>query len=126
MKKSASKTTILDASQKDKISSTEAMLMFKVPEQNYSLRSCDVVPKLLQSMFSDSNIFKGFTMSRQKALYIASNGLGPLLGKSLCNDIASSEETFTVLFDDKMTKQNKKQMDVLICYWKESEGLILT
>ena len=70
MKKSASKTMILDASKKHKISSAEVIWMFKVAEQDYSLRSCDRVPKLFQTMFSDSNIAKGFTMSRQKASYI--------------------------------------------------------
>ena len=123
MKKSASKTMILNASQKD---SAEAMWMFNVEEQDYSLRSCDGVPKLFQTTFSDSNIAKGFTMSRQKASYIVSDGRAPLLGKRLCNDIASSDGTFTVMFDETTTVQNKKQMDVLIRYWSESEGLIVT
>ena len=49
---------------KIKISSAEVMWMVKVVEQDYSLRSCDGVPKLFQTMFSDSNISKGFTISR--------------------------------------------------------------
>ena len=49
MKKSTSKNMILDASQKNKISSAEAMWMSKVAEQDYSLRSCDDVPKLFQT-----------------------------------------------------------------------------
>ena len=124
MKKSTSKIMILNASQKDKISSAEAVWMFKVAEQNYSLRSCDGVPKLFLTMFSDSNIAKGFTVSRQKASYIVFDGLGPFLGKRLCNDITSYEGTFTVIFDETTTVQNQKQMDVLIRYWSESEGLI--
>ena len=81
MKKSTSKTMILDAFQKDKISSAEAVWMFKFVEQGCSIRSYDGVPKLFQTMFSDSNIAKGFTMSRQKASYIVYDGLGPLLWK---------------------------------------------
>ena len=126
MKRSISKTMILDASQKDKIISAEAIWMFKVAEQDYSLRSCDGVPKLFETMFSDSNIGKGFTMSTQKTLHIVFDGVGPLNGKRLCNDIASSEGIFTVLFDETMTVQNKKQTDVLIPYWNKSEGLIVT
>ena len=54
---------------KIKISSAEVMWMVKVVEQDYSLRSCDGVPKLFQTMFSDSNISKGFTISRQGIKY---------------------------------------------------------
>ena len=108
-------TMILDGSQKDQISSTEAMWMFKVVQQDYSLRSCDGVPKLFKTMFSDSDIAKGFIMSSRKLLYVVFNGLGPLLRRRLCDDIASSEGTFTVMFET-MTVQNKKQMDVLIRY----------
>ena len=126
MKKSTSKTMILDASQKDKISSAVAIWMFKVAEQDYSLRLCDDVPKLFLTMFSEGNIAKGFTILRQKVSCIVSDGLQPLLGKRLCNVISSSEGTFTVLFDETTTVQNKKQMDVLICDWNGSEGLIVT
>ena len=42
---------ISDASQKDKISSAEAMWTSKVVVQDHSLRSCDDVPKLFQTMF---------------------------------------------------------------------------
>ena len=38
MKKSTSKAMILDASQRDKLSSVEVMCIFKVAEQDYSLR----------------------------------------------------------------------------------------
>ena len=126
MKKSTSKTMILDASQKDKISSAVAIWMFKFAEQDYSLRLCDDVPKLFLTMSSDGNIAKGFTILRQTVSCIVSDGLQPLLGKRLCNVISSSEGTFTVLFDKTTTVQNKKQMDVLICYWNGSEGLIVT
>ena len=126
MKRSISKTMILDASQKDKIISAEAIWMFKVPEQDYSLRSCAGVPKLFETMFSDSNTGKGFTISRQKTLHIVSDGVGPLNGKRLCNDIGSSGETFTALLDETTTVQNNKQTDVLIRYWTKSEGLIVT
>ena len=50
-----------------KISSAEAAWMFKVAEQDHSLRSCDGVPKIFQTILSDDNIAKGFTMSRRWA-----------------------------------------------------------
>ena len=59
-----------------KMSSAEAMWMFKVKEQDHFLRSCDGVLKLSQTILSDSDISEGFIISRQKASYIASDGLG--------------------------------------------------
>ena len=50
-------------------------------------------------MFSDSDIAKGFIMSIQKVLYVVFNGLGPHLRRRLCDDIASSEGTFIVMFE---------------------------
>ena len=109
-----------------KISSAEAAWMFKVAEQDHSLRSCDGVPKIFQTILSDDDIAKGFTMSRQKVSYVPLDGLGLVLGKRLCSDTGSSEGTFTVIFDEITTVQNKKQMHVLIPYWNKSEWLIVT
>ena len=82
--------------------------------QNY-FRLCSVIATFLKDL-----------LSQDKASNIGPDGLEPLLGKRLCNDIASSEGTFTVLFDETTTVQIIKQMDVLISYWNESEGLIVT
>ena len=90
--------------------------MFKVPEQDYSLRSCDGVQNFFQTMISDSNNAKGSTMLRQKASYIVFHGLGRLLRKRLVNDTALSEGTFTVMFVETTAVQNKKQTDVSIRY----------
>ena len=62
---------MLDASEKHKLSSAEAMWMFKVKVQDYSLRSCNDVPKSFQTIFSDSDIANEFTMSYQKVSYVA-------------------------------------------------------
>ena len=83
---------ILDASLK--ISSVQAMWMFIVTEQDHSCRFCGGVRKLFQNILSDSDISKEFTISRQMVSYVASDGLGLLRGKRLCNDTGSSAETF--------------------------------
>ena len=63
---------------------------------------------------------------RDKRRHILSPiGLDLFLGRD-CNDIASSEGTFTVMFDKTTSFQNRKQMDVLIRYCDESDGLIVT
>ena len=77
-----------------KISSVQAMWMFIVTEQDHSWRFCGGVRKLFQNILSDSDISKEFTISRQMVSYVASDGLRLLLGKRLCNDTGSSEETF--------------------------------
>ena len=97
VKKSTLKTMVLDVSQKDKMSSAEAMWIFKVAEQDYSLKSRDGVAKLFETVFSDSDIaYSRIYHVKIKVSYVVSNGLGPFLGKRLCNDIASSVGTFKV------------------------------
>ena len=59
------------------------MWMFKVAEQDHFLRSCDGVPNLLETILSDSDIAKRFTISRQKSSYVASYGLGLLREESM-------------------------------------------
>ena len=107
---------MLDRSLADKVTGAEAMWVFKLAQQNYSLRSCENIPLLFQQMFPDSEVVKKFTMGRAKALYVVSDGLGPLIGKLVCECLSTSKGAFTLLFYETTTTQNWKQMDILIRY----------
>ena len=116
----------LDPSENDKITSAEARWMFKVAAGDYSLNSCENTPVLFQRMFPDSSICEKFTMSKQKASYIASSGLGPLMAKQLCKSVSESGGAFTMMFDETTTLQNRKQMDLILRFWSESEKQVVT
>lgn len=50
-----------------------------------------------------------------------SDGVGPLMLKMLVEDLCNSEAAFTLMYDETTTVQVKKQMDILVRYWSESE-----
>ena len=50
-----------------------------------------------------------------------SDGIQPLVVKMLVDDLCKSEAAITLMFDETTTVQVKKQMDILVRYWSESE-----
>ena len=116
----------LDASLSDKVSAAEATWLFKVAESDFSFRDCDNTPLLFRKMFSDPEVCKHFTMGRDKASYLFQDGIGPLLAEYLCSAIKKAECCYTLIFDETTTVQNQKQMDLLIRYWDEDLGEVVT
>ena len=57
--------------------------------------------------------------------YIARHGLSEVLLNELVDDIKASIGTFTLLLDE-TTTQIKKQCDVLIRHWSESEDSVVS
>ena len=119
----AAQKSLIDPPLESKVCAAEAKYLFKLAENDFSFRSCDQTPELFQSMFSDSVIAGKFSMSRTKASYCVSDGIGPTLFDNLCQKLKSSEGCFTLLYDETTTLQRIKQMDVLARFWCESEGV---
>ena len=108
------------------VTAAEGLWAFKVSEDDLSLRTCDDISTLFKRMFPDSNIANLITMSRSKILYVSQDGLGPLLLPWLCDNISKSTGCYTLMFDEATTEQNKKQMDLLIRYFDETEEKVVT
>ena len=109
---------------KEKVSASEALWVFKVAQDDLSLRGCDGIPSLFQKMFPGSNVGKSLTMSKQKASYVLQDRLGPLLSQWLATKLKKLKGTFSIMFDE-TTHQNKKQMDVLLRFWDEGENQVV-
>lgn len=127
--KSASKpdTVSDDMSQDDKkngwlnvqtqTTKAEILECLKYAKSNLPFSSCDGSPKLYSEMFPDSMVAKQYKMSRQKMSYVISYGLGPYFQQQTVEDLMSSDAFYTIHFDETVTGQAKKQMDILIRYW---------
>ena len=87
--------------------------MFKVSEENYLLQSCDHTPKLFKTMFSDSYVAAKLIVS-QKASYIASSVLGPLLREDKFQKVTNGKNAVNMIFNESMTTPNKRYMDIFI------------
>jgi len=123
---SASSTLLFDLSLSDKVTAAETTWLFKVAENDLSLRDADRTPSLFQKMFPDSAIANKFAMSRQKASYTISDGIGPFLEKEIIEDVRKSDACFTLMYDETTTSQTKKQMDLLFRYWSNTENKVVT
>ena len=117
---SSSKQLKLQPAIADQATSAEILWMLKVSQSDYSLSSCDGLPQLFRKMFP-CPASEEFSLCRTKASYIMSDGVGPLMLKMLVEDLCNSEAAFTLMYDETTTVQVKKQMDILVRYWSESE-----
>ena len=76
-------------------------------------------------MFVDSSIAQHMTMSRTKVTYMMGYGLGPhFLQMTVDDNLSSPNKYYTIHFHETTTVQVKKQMDVLVRYFSETNGEI--
>ncbi|MEW8547687.1 MAG: hypothetical protein AB2693_29620 [Candidatus Thiodiazotropha sp.] len=108
----------------EQVAKAEALWTMKCATSNYSFSSSDKTPELFQNMFPDSIIAKNFSISHQKVSYLLSDGLGPYFQQSTVKDVLGSSAYFTIHFDETVSGQCKKQMDILIRYWSEKSACI--
>ena len=94
----------LDAPLQCKVSAAEAMWVFKVAEEDFTLRDCDQTPLLFKNILPDSSICGSFRMSKSKVFYIFQDGLGPLLLKWTCDSLHRSSSCFTIVFNETATE----------------------
>ena len=105
----------------DEVAKAESLWALKSATDNFSFRSSDGAPRFFQRMFADSAVASSFTMSRTKVSYMIGHGLGPYFLQKTIDDVLQSFAFYTIHFDETTTAQMKKQMDVLIRYFSESE-----
>ena len=108
----------------EQVAKAEALWAMKCAVSNYSFSSSNKMSELFQNIFPDSLVAKQFSVSHQKVSYLFSHGLGPYLQRATVNDILHSSAYFTIHFDETVSGQCKKQMDVLIRYWSETSACI--
>ena len=103
-------------SHNDQVTVAEAAWCMKVAASNYSYNSCEDLPELFHFMFP-CPYARDFTLSRSKASYVISDGLGPYFQELLCQTLRKEGNPYTLQFDETTTIQNQKQMDLLVRFW---------
>ena len=53
--------------------------------------------------------------------HVVRYGFGPYFTQLTVKDIVEGKSFFTLQFQETLTTQVKKQMDLLVCYWSESQ-----
>ena len=105
---------------------SEILWALKVVMSHLSLRSCTGLNELFKVMFKDSEIAKGFALSRTKCTYLINFGLAPYFRQELLDSIKTSPY-FVASFDESLNRVlQDEQMDIQIRFWNESENLVST
>ena len=91
---------------------------------NVSFGSAKNLPLCYQQQFPDSVIAKQVWIGPTKMSYMVSYGLGPYFRQMIIRDIIEGHSYYTVHFDETLLAQTKKHMDLLVCYWLETDSAV--
>ena len=91
-----------------RVGEAEVLWAFKLAEQHWSFRSLDDTGKLPQRM-NLGEVAEKFKMGHTKMSYVCRHGLGEALLQETVADTANSEGCYTLLLDETVNAQVKKQ-----------------
>ena len=83
----------------------EILWVMNMFTENWSFASCDGVTNLFKRMFPET-VSSYFSLARNEASSMISNGLGPYF-KKLVEDLNTSQAYFTLHFNETTTQQGK-------------------
>ena len=109
----------------DQVTKSELLWCYKVAASDFSVRSCDNIGKLFEKMFK-CPVAEQFSVSRTKASYIKSDAITPFLLEQIVKEVIDGNLGYVLMFDETITAQQCKQMDVLICYWCQNKEKYLS
>ena len=92
--------------------------------QNLPFNSSQNLSACYQQQFPDSSIAGSVTIGPTKMSYMVSYGLGPYFRQMIIKDIMEGNSYFTLHFDEIVSAQTKKHMDLLVRYWSEREHVV--
>ena len=106
---------------KKNVTNTEIIWTLRDVQFNFSLKSCESLPKLFQSMFTDSAIAKNVTFTKDKCCSYINYGIGPHYELLLIDQIKVLDY-YSASFDESLNKiTQKNQMNIYITYWNSEE-----
>ena len=109
---------------KDAATKAEIIAALQFASQNIPFSCAENLAVCYQQQFPDSSIAKNVSIGATKMSYLVSYGLGPYFNEMTIKDIVQGNSYFTLHFDETITAQVKKQMDLLVCYWSEVDDRV--
>lgn len=101
---------------RDSIVKAEILQCLKVVDTHVSVRSADLNGDIYREMFPDSEIARGYKMSKDKIGYMLTYGLGEYYSEKATDTVLSADQ-FVVMFDESLNKVSAKcQMDLHVRY----------
>ena len=101
------------------VTKAEVIATLQYTDQNTPFASADNLGPCYQQQFPDSQIAKNVAIGPRKMSYVVGYGLGPYFAKLNVNNLVAGNSFFTLHFDETVTAQKRKQMDLLVRFWSE-------
>ena len=90
--------------------------------QNIPFSCAENLAAYYQQQFPDSSIAKNVFIGPTKMSYLVTYVLGPYINQMTIRDIVQGHSYSTLHFDETITAQVKKLIDLLVCYWSEVDN----
>ena len=113
-------------SEKDKVNAAETHFILAVAKCNVPFTFSDTATEIFPKMFADSKLANEFSVSRTKASYIISDGIGPFFKEGLISEINKYGSNYSVQVDETPVPEKRvQQFDLLIHFYSESQKKVL-
>ena len=96
----------------------EIIAALQFASQNIPYSCADALQECYKQQFPDSVIAKHVALGPKKMSYMVTYGLGPYFQQKIVRDIIEGHSYFTLHFDETVSAQVKKHMNLLVCYWR--------
>ena len=96
------------------VTKAEIIATLQYADQNTPFASADNLGPCYQEQFTDSKIAKNVAIGASKMSYLVGYGLGPYFSELTVSNLVAGNSFFTLHFDETVTAQKKKQMDLLV------------
>lgn len=108
----------------DATTRAEIYYLLEVISSNSSLNACDGKKELFQVMFPGETS-NAFTLSRTKGSYLLIHALYPYFKEILLKELQQPNVYFTLQFDETGNVKSKKELQIRIQYWSNSQNSIV-
>lgn len=102
----------------------EIIAALQFASQNIPYSCADALQACYQQQFPDSVIAKHVALGSSKMSYMMAYGLGPYFQHMVVKDIICGHSYFTLHFDETVSAQVKKHMDLLVRYWSHESNCV--
>ena len=104
---------------KQSVTKAEIIAALQFADQNTPFASTDNLGPCYREQFTDSRIAQNVAIGAKKMSYLVGYGLGPYFTKLTVSNLVAGNSFFTLHFDETVTAQKKKQMDLLVRFWSD-------
>ena len=105
-----------------KVTRAEIIATIQYAANNVPFSQADNLGACYKEQFPDSRITDNISISSNKMSYIVGYGLGPYFTQETVKELVNGNSYFTLQFDETVSAQVKKQMDLLVRYWSETSN----